>query len=281
MSRPALLAPIALAAGLAACTGGPRTEGAVSGPLPPMPTRGISAQGGDSRTFPENTVVAIRRAAALGAHMVRLDVRLTRDGEIVLMRDATVDRTTDGTGTVAGMTLEQIQRLDAGSWKDRRFRGERVPTLAEVLATLPENTWIELSLRGGSELATRAVTQIARANRLHQVVLACDVRTAAAARGVAPFVKICRVQNPLSRVRGVRANGADFVRLTGSERQLLQTTEALEAAGIRVSSWCVSELEEVRRLFDNGVDFVCVDDVRPAVEVAREFGIAPLDPMFR
>ncbi len=83
---------------------------------------------------PENTLASFAQAVADGADIVEMDVRLTADEQVVVMHDATVDRTTDGRGRVSAMTLAELTRLDAGSWFDARFAGERVPALADVLA---------------------------------------------------------------------------------------------------------------------------------------------------
>ena len=84
-----------------------------------MPTRGICAHRGASVTHPENTLVALEEAIRLGAHMLEFDVTLTRDEQLVLMHDATVDRTTDGTGPIERLTLEEVKatrcRLVEGS----------------------------------------------------------------------------------------------------------------------------------------------------------------------
>ena len=65
--------------------------------------------------------------------MLELDVQLSKDGEVVVIHDSTVERTTDGQGEVGDLTLEELRRLDAGSWYDSSFKGEVIPTLAEVL----------------------------------------------------------------------------------------------------------------------------------------------------
>lgn len=83
---------------------------------------------------PENTLAGIRAALAAGADAVELDVRSSSDGELILMHDATLDRTTDGHGAVSGLNLAQIKLLDAGgSGFDGRFSGEPVPTLQEAI----------------------------------------------------------------------------------------------------------------------------------------------------
>lgn len=108
----------------------------------------VAAHRGWSEKYPENTMLAYRKAAELGVDQIEIDVRVTRDGELVIMHDATVDRTTNGNGLVEELTLAQILELDAGSWKGEEFAGERVPTFAEFLefaVSLPDMTFdIEL-----------------------------------------------------------------------------------------------------------------------------------------
>lgn len=87
---------------------------------------------------PENTLASIRRAAQLGASWVEFDVKLTRDGTLVLFHDDTLERTTDGTGPLADCTLAELQALDAGSWFNREFAGEKIPTLDAALKTAAE-----------------------------------------------------------------------------------------------------------------------------------------------
>ena len=93
----------------------------------------VMAHRGNSAYAPENTLVAFEQALALGADGCECDVHATADGEVVVIHDATVDRTTDGRGAVGELTLAQVRALDAGSWKGAEFAGERVPLLAEVL----------------------------------------------------------------------------------------------------------------------------------------------------
>jgi glycerophosphoryl diester phosphodiesterase len=140
-------------------------------------TWNIAHQGGEDE-FPSNTMYAFRRSLAVGADMLELDVGVTKDDQVVVMHDTTVDRTTNGTGTIASKTLAQIRRLDAAYWfapggdnayrHDRkatayRFRGVatgrrrppkgftaadfRVPTLREVLKAFP-HTPINVEIKG-------------------------------------------------------------------------------------------------------------------------------------
>ncbi len=93
----------------------------------------VIAHRGASAYAPENTLAAFRLGHEMGADWFELDCRLSKDGEVVLMHDAKLERTTNGTGLVDACTLEELKALDAGAWKDAHFAGESVPTLAEAL----------------------------------------------------------------------------------------------------------------------------------------------------
>ncbi len=108
-----------------------------------MPNLIILGHRGASAAAPENTIAAFLRARELGADGVELDVALSRDGVPIVVHDDTVDRTTDGQGYVRAMTILELKQLDAGSWKSREFRNERIPTLAEVFDALSD--WLRPS----------------------------------------------------------------------------------------------------------------------------------------
>lgn len=107
---------------------------------------------------PENTMVSFQKAEALGADWFELDCRLSRDKEVVVIHDETVDRTTNGHGHVRDLTLYELKQLDAGSWKGPEFAGERIPTLQECLdyAKFKIGVYIELkSCDDDTELLAR------------------------------------------------------------------------------------------------------------------------------
>jgi glycerophosphoryl diester phosphodiesterase len=119
------------------------------------------AHRGASGTFPENTLSAFRAAIDAGADMCELDVQLTRDGAVVVIHDETVDRTTDGKGEVVALTLEEIQRLDAGAkFKGGTIKGERISTLDEVFAATSGKCGLNIELKGaGVEAQVAAIMQ--------------------------------------------------------------------------------------------------------------------------
>ena len=108
------------------------------------------AHRGASGTFPENTLSAFRAAIDAGADMCELDVQLTRDGAVVVIHDETVERTTDGKGEVAELTLEELKRLDAGAkFKGGALKGERIPTLDEVFSVTSGKCGLNIELKAG------------------------------------------------------------------------------------------------------------------------------------
>lgn len=105
------------------------------------------AHRGASKVAPENTLAALYKAKDLGALWVEFDVMLTRDGVPIVIHDAKLNRTTNGNGRVHHFNLDELKKLDAGSWFDKDFSKERIPTLAEwlkVAATLKLGVNIEL-----------------------------------------------------------------------------------------------------------------------------------------
>lgn len=96
------------------------------------------AHRGHSIEFPENTLAAYRKAIELGVEMIECDVNITRDGQLVMIHDPTLDRTTNGTGRVSNATWNEIQRLDAGGKFSPEFAGVRIPSTEETLLLYQE-----------------------------------------------------------------------------------------------------------------------------------------------
>ena len=107
-------------------------------PLPGPARDEVQAHRGASAIAPENTIAAFRAAAEQGAKWVELDVALSADGELIVIHDDSVDRTSSGTGNLGTLTAAEIAILDGGAWFAPRFAGERIPTLSEVITALGE-----------------------------------------------------------------------------------------------------------------------------------------------
>jgi glycerophosphoryl diester phosphodiesterase len=112
----------------------------------------VIAHRGASAYYPENTLVSFEGAIALGADMVELDVQLSLDGKVVVFHDEKIFRCTNGRGKIAEHTLAELKKLDAGSWFNKKFQGEKIPTLSEVLNVCKNRIAVNI------EIKTEAVT---------------------------------------------------------------------------------------------------------------------------
>jgi len=250
---------------------------------PPLAERGICAHRGASRTHPENTLTGLREAVRLGAQMVEFDVQLSRDGELVLMHDRTVDRTTNGSGAVAELTFEQLRRLDAGSWKDPKHRGEQIPTFDETLAAMPENVWLNIHLKGDAALAEQTARRVVAHGRLHQAFLACGVKAAKAARTVDAHIKICNMDRgttPDAYARATLDLPADFIQFLAAQPLNRDVIQSLQQRQVHINFCCATSVDQLPMLFDVGVQFVLVDDLEPMLVAAEKLGIKRLRPTF-
>ena len=163
---------------------------------PKLPgVRQIVAHRGSSADSPENTLAAVRRAIDAGATAIEVDVRTTKDGHLVALHDATLDRTTDGTGAVNDLTLAEVKKLDAGGWFDAKFRGEKVPTLKEVLALCGNRADVLLDLKESGDAFAKSVAGVVNEHGR-------PARTIVGVRSVAQ-AKLIRELLPKSRQLGL------------------------------------------------------------------------------
>ncbi|CAM3512296.1 glycerophosphodiester phosphodiesterase [Marinicrinis lubricantis] len=111
----------------------------------------IMAHRGASGVCPENTMAAFERAIEMGADSIETDVQMTKDGHLVCIHDETVDRTTSGSGWIRDMYLDDLKKLDAGSWFHSSFKQERIPTLEELLdLSVRHNIYLNIELKNST-----------------------------------------------------------------------------------------------------------------------------------
>ena len=106
----------------------------------------VAAHRGWCSEYPENTMASFRAAVELGVDQIELDVRVTKDNELVIIHDAKVDRTTNGTGLVKDYTLAELQALDAGSHKGEQFKGEKIPTFLEFMEYIKDHPTMTIDI---------------------------------------------------------------------------------------------------------------------------------------
>ena len=243
-----------------------------------MPTQGICAHRGAMDTHPENTLAAFREAVSLGAHMIEFDVRTTKDGQLVILHDETVDRTTNGTGKISELMFDEVKKLDAGSWKSESFAKEKIPTLKESLDVIPEDIWLNIHIKGG-EIIGRGVAQIiVEEDILHQAVLACGSKAAKAAKEINPGIMICNMERQNDReayIKGSINQKSEFIQLLKRRTSESDADDilSLKENNIKINYCCTDSAKEVKALFKSGVDFILTNKLSEMMEVAESVGI--------
>jgi glycerophosphoryl diester phosphodiesterase len=249
----------------------------------------VIAHRGGSKLRPENTVGAFDHACQLGVDALECDVHLSRDGEVVVIHDFALERTTDGVGPVEARTADELARLDAGFHfqPDRghpyRGRGEGVPRLADLLARYPSIPMV-IEIKGDRpEVAEATVAVVRQANATGRVIIG----------GFSdPVLKAVRrlVPGTLTGASGPEARAAltrSYFFLTPSPtgyrlfqmplrlrgRQTLRRSfvQSARRAGIPVQAWVVDEPDDMRRLIDWGVTGIISDRPDVALEVRNDW----------
>lgn len=234
--------------------------------LPGLPR--VIAHRGASLDAPENTLAAFRLAHGQGARMVELDARLAADGELVVIHDSTLERTTDGRGRVSETTSAALSRLDAGSWRGAAFRGEPLPTLAqalELLAGLGMAVNVELKADPGEAGRTGR----AAGHRLRTAWPSAGPPLLVSSFAEAALEAVAETAPELPRALLREAAGADWrealERLGCTTLHLSadhlegETLRALVAAGVPVLVYTVNDPARARALLDAGCRAVFTD----------------------
>ncbi len=250
-----------------------------------LPERGLCAHRGAMETHPENTIPAFRAAVEAGAHMIEFDVWLTKDRRMVVIHDSSVDRTTNGTGKVSELTFDEIRALDAGSRKAFEFAGIQIPTPEEVLNVLPHNVWINIHIKGAGELPAMIARLVEAEGRLHQAFLACGSEAARVAKEAVPGIIICNMERQETAEEYVDSTisaHAGFIQLLGKAdyKDFAGSVSLLKENGIKVNYFGTDSPEELKMLFDAGVDFPLVNDIVHTMQAVRSLGIEPAQPVF-
>lgn len=241
----------------------------------------ILAHRGDKLHAPENTLPAFEQAIQKGADGIELDVKLTADGHVVVIHDSKVERTTDGKGHVASLTLEAIRKLDAGKWFDEKFSGAKIPLLEEVFETVGRDKIINVELKNYSspfnELVPKVCELIRRHNNREQIILssfyASNLKVAAQA-----FPEVSRALLAMPGPAGLWARSFGFMfgdyqalhpHTSNATREQVQRAHRIKR---RIHVWTVNAPEEIARMRDWGVDGIITDDPQTAVRVLGRGG---------
>jgi glycerophosphoryl diester phosphodiesterase len=233
----------------------------------------LAAHRGGSLLWPENSLLAFRNALALGADFIEFDVHLSRDGEVMVIHDPTLERTTNGQGAVRDRTVAELKALRL---KDRAgvATGETVPTLDEVIAVASQagrRMLLEIKLDAGRARYPGIEEKVLALLDRHRmagstVVMAFEPPTWKRMRELRPDLAVCALYSArmlerttlAAELKTLRGAGVGFI---GLEHTVVDTAALAQArqAGIQVGAWTVNDAAAMQRLIDAGVGVLITD----------------------
>jgi len=234
----------------------------------------IIAHRGASAAAPENTLSAFSKAVRMGADILELDVRQTKDSQLVIMHDEDVDRTTNGSGNIRDFSLDELRRLDAGSWFDPKFADERIPTLAQVFDSIPRPFTFLVEIKEGSGsssgIESRVVNLVRERKIENRVILkSFDDAILDSLRRIAPEIpRLKIIVTQFSFLNIIIEHGVNFGTIFDDSVQYLQhhwfglskdfVNEAHER-GYGIFVWDVNDIERMKEFVLMGVDGIETD----------------------
>jgi glycerophosphoryl diester phosphodiesterase len=222
---------------------------------------------GFSRLYPENTLPAFEEAINTGVDRIELDLRMSSDGKLVVIHDETVDRTTNGSGKVSDFTLNELQKLDAGSWKSPKFAGLKIPALQEVFDTAKGKCFVNIDLKV-AEAAAPMVKLAEKMDVIDQLVITgkipeCTDEIRKANKSVTMFYEFpdeIIIHQPKQAVQKIREK-----QLPGSLVSFKAANETFiresKLHGLSVSVWGALEETDIKNLIEMGVDSIMTDNL--------------------
>ncbi len=257
--------------------------------LSPLPR--VVAHRGDSANYPENTLEAFISAARMGIDVIETDVHLTKDKELVIWHDPTLERNTNGKGTLESHTLEELKALDAGytftkdNGKTYPYRGKGVKlcTLEEALRACPDSRF-NIDLKSQEDDIVDIFIDVIRRNKAEKRVcgasfhlnnlkklrrLAPEIQTSVTTFEVIPLLlreKLRLLPRTFDRILVFQVPVAQYHIKVITKHFV----KAMHKRGAIVMVWTINDEEEMRRLFSLGVDTIMTDNPELVIKVAKE-----------
>jgi glycerophosphoryl diester phosphodiesterase len=228
----------------------------------------VIAHRGDKRYAPENTLSAFNQAADKGADAIEFDVKLSADEEVVVLHDKSVDRTTNGTGKAANLSLAVLKSLDASVLFPGKFTGENIPTLEEVFESVGQRLHMNVELTNYSTLYDNLVLKVVELVKKHKMMdkvffSSFSARNLLIANRMLPEVPRGLLTLPgllglWGRTFGWRS---DYYALNPYYPDInTRLVNTLHAARKRVVAWTVNIETDVKRMIGLSVDGIITDD---------------------
>ncbi|MFC1497956.1 glycerophosphodiester phosphodiesterase family protein [Verrucomicrobiota bacterium] len=226
----------------------------------------IIAHRGASGEAPENTLSAIKLAWEQGADGVEIDVQLSKDGEIVVIHDENTARTGGVNRTVKDQTLKELKSIDAGSWKNERWHNEKIPTLSEVLNTVPAGKSVLIEVKCEPEIMPTLERVLAHSKPNHCRITICSfsLAVAQAAREhfsdheillIANLNKIGASAPKLNKlIKTATLNRLDGLSLCANSKAYAEITKKVSSNALKLYVWTIDSVSAVQQIANLGVN---------------------------
>jgi glycerophosphoryl diester phosphodiesterase len=239
-----------------------------------MQNQFIIAHRGESFEAPENTLSSVNLAWENGADAVEIDIRLTKDNQIVVIHDSNTRRVSGKYKQIKNSNLNELQNLDVGKFKSQKYEGEKIPTLKEVLATVPSGKKILIEIKSSRKITPYLKEVITKSDLpINQIeIISFNLKTiievgkqipqfdvlwvsAFKYGGVFRFLKM-PVDKIIAKAIKYNINGLD---LLAGEMLDAEMVKKIKSAGLKLYVWTVNDPEKARYLFNAGVDGITSD----------------------
>ncbi len=223
----------------------------------------IAHRGGEAYA-PENTLAAFALSLDYGITCTEMDLRVCRSGEMVLLHDATVDRTTNGSGAVSDLTFDELRALDAGAWFAAAFQGERIPTLEQLFTRFGTQLTYFIEIKDPGRLEEKLVHCIEHSGlREHCIIIGMDPVALEKVKELDPLQRVGYTAHEPSEENIARALGMDAHHMGISPKHLSKTLVAeCKDRGLPVRSTHVHNDEDIRRAIASKAIAIVHSDAR-------------------
>jgi glycerophosphoryl diester phosphodiesterase len=236
------------------------------------------AHRGFSGIAPENTLISFQKAIELKPDGFELDVHLSKDGELIVIHDDTVDRTTNGKGKIKELTLAELKKLDAGSWFAQKYQGEKIPTLTEALDLAKNKTMVMIELKAEGT-AEKSVPLIEQFDMVEQVfVFSFHSEYLKIAKQLNPNLSLLHLFwiNPIEKdtllphqiINRTLSAYANLIGINGNA-VTPRLVDTAHKRGLGLGVYTIEEEKDMRALLELGVDGIVSNRIDRLLKVVR------------
>ncbi len=236
----------------------------------------IFAHRGYSGKYPENTLIAFKKAIEYGAQGIETDVQMSRDGELILIHDEKVDRTSDGVGYVFDMSYEELRELDFGEWKNRKYSGEKIPKLVELF-DLVRDSHIELNLEIKNNIIDypnieeKIITMISEFQMEDRVIISSfNHESILKCKSINKKIRCGPLlySNLINPHKYINENKFDTYHPMYKSLNI-EKIKALKNHEIPIYAYTVDEKEEIISLIKDGIEVIITNEVETALRLSN------------